>query len=236
MKPLNLRRSFPGERNKLIVGRHPSLSARAEAGTSGTRVACVWRCRFTVVALTLSVAACEDGKPRLTSIEDPASYRPLRAEDQAGRAVFSAGLSLPVPPGARVTYPQGIDSRIMHIDGPGYTLQLDDYGAFAGPAATTLAGAPATVEDQRERGCRFRIWRVQLPGTSPTKVICAPGNASNRKQAPAQATIATFCTSKAACRQVNAILAGTQFRPKPWPIVPLPDPSLRPQEPACRPG
>jgi len=191
--------------------------------------------RFALAALALSVVACEDGKPPSTSIEDPASYRPAHAEDQAGRAIFTAGFSLPVPSGAKVTYPQGIDSRIMQIDGPGYTLTLDDYGAFNEPATTTLAGAPAKVEDQRGRGCRVRVWGVQLPGTSPTKLICSPGDTADCKQVPAQATIATFCTSEAACRQVNAILASALFGPKPWPAVPLPDPDVRPEEPACRP-
>lgn len=199
--------------------------------------------RVALGALASFVIACDNGTSPSTliedptsSIEDPNSYRSITAEDRAGRAIFTAGLSLPVPPGAMVSYLQGIDSRIMHIRGPGYTIELDDYGAFGGPAETTLAGAQATFEDQHRRGCRFRVWRVRLPGTSPTNLICPPGDSGDCEQAPAQVTIATFCTGDAACRQVDAIIAGTQFRSKPWPAVPLPDPDLRPQEPACRPG
>ena len=191
--------------------------------------------RLTLAALILFISACEDEKLPNTSIDDPAFYRPASAEDQAGRAIFAAGFSLPVPLNAKVTYPQGIDSRIMHIEGPGYTLQLDDYGAFSGPATASLAGAPAKIDDQSERGCRSRVWRVQLPGTNSTTMTCSPGDEAYCEPAPAQATIATFCTSDTACRQVNAILAGANFRPKPWPAVPVPDPDLRPKEPACTP-
>lgn len=197
--------------------------------------------RLILFFLAISFPACERGEPQPPSIEDPRAYRAATAEDRTGRALFAAGLSLPLPPGASLSYPQGIDSRLMHIEGEDYTLELDDYGAFDGPATTSVAGAPAAVEVQRTRDCLFRLWRIKLPATSPTHLTCPSGGTGSAEgtgcqEAPARATIATFCTSEAACRQVDAILAGVQFSPSPWPEMPLPDPDARPKEPACRPG
>jgi hypothetical protein len=188
-----------------------------------------------LASLGLFATACERQEQAARSIEDPAQYRPATPQDQNGRAIFNAGLSLPVPKDAGVVYPQGIDSRLMHLSGQGYTLQLDDYGAFIGSATALVAGAPAVLEDRSRKGCKFRIWRVQLPGTSPTNLICSRGNPRDCKQAPAQATIATSCTSTRACRQVDEIIAGARFALKPWPKVPPPSPETRPNEPACSP-
>ena len=191
--------------------------------------------RLVFVALGFLAAGCERQEANEPSIEDPALYRSPTAQDQNGRVIFTGGLSLPLPIGASVTYPQGIDSRLMNLSGQGYTLQLDDYGAFMQPATARIAGAPATLEERSRERCKFRVWKVRLPGTSPTTLICSRGDADDCKQAPAQATIASFCTTDAACRQVDALIAGAQFLPKPWPKVPLPDSEARPTEPACRP-
>jgi hypothetical protein len=191
--------------------------------------------RLRFAAFVLFVTACHHEEPRNNSIEDPDSYRTATAEDQRGRAMFAGGLSLPVPANATVTYPQGIDSRLMQLSGRGYTLELDDFGAFVGSANTSLAGAPATIEDRSRPGCNSRVMRVRLPGTTPATLICPPGDHDDCKQAPAQATIVSFCATDAACQQVDAIVAGARFTPKPWPKVPLPDPNQSPKEPACRP-
>ncbi len=105
----------------------------------------------------------------------------------------------------------------MHFRGQGYTLQLDDNGAFMQPGSATIAGAPATLEGGSRDGCKFRVWRVRLPGTSPAHLICSRNDRDDCKQAPAQATIASFCTNEAACRQVDTVLAGAKFLPNPWP-------------------
>jgi hypothetical protein len=191
--------------------------------------------RFVLVTQLLLAAGCEKNEPGNRSVEDPALYRPRSAQDQNGRAIFTAGLSLPVPTGASVTYLQGIDSRLMHINGQDYTLRLDDYGAFMEPATTKVAGAPASLQVGSRGGCKLRVWRLQLPGGSPAHLICSDDDADDCEHAPAQATITTFCRKDAACRQVDAVIAGLQFSPQPWPEVPLPDPQAIPKEPVCRP-
>jgi len=190
--------------------------------------------RVPLAALVLLLTACDSEETRNNSIEDPASYRTATTEDKRGRAIFAGGLSLPVPTNATVTYPQGIDTRLLQLSGRGYTVELDDFGAFNGSANTSLAGAPGTIEDRSRPGCTSRVIRVRLPGTTPAVLICPPGDQADCTQAPAQATIVTVCTTDSACRQVDAIVTGAKFASKPWPRVPLPDPHLSPNKPACR--
>lgn len=191
--------------------------------------------RFVIIALVIVTAGCGKPESQRESVEDPAHYRPLVPQDQDGRAVFTAGLSLPVPNGASVTYPQGIDSRLLHIDGQGYTLQLDDYGAFMGPSTTQVGGASAHLEATSLGECKVRVWRVNLPASSPTHSICLNRDGSKCERAPAQASITTFCSTASACQQVDAIIADTRLLPRPWAQVPLPDPKAVPKEPVCRP-
>lgn len=190
---------------------------------------------FVLVISIFLAAACERHEAQGQSVEETAHYRPRLPQDQNGRAVFTAGLSLPVPTGASVTYLQGIDSRLMHIDGRGYTLQLDDYGAFMEPSTTQVAGSSASLQVGGRDDCKFRVWSVRLPVGSPTNLTCSDDTAASCKQAPAQATISTFCNTSAACQQVDAVIANVRLLPKPWPQVPLPDPQATPKEPVCRP-
>jgi hypothetical protein len=191
--------------------------------------------RFAILMLGFLAAGCKRQEAGEQSIENPAHYRPTTPHDQSGRAIFTGELSLPIPGNVSVTYPQGIDSRLMQISGQGYTLQLDDQGAFMQPATAMIAGFAATLDVRSRGGCMLRVWRVQLSRTSPTNLICSRGDQGHCEQAPAQATIASFCTTDAACRQVDALVAGVHFLPKPWPKVPLPDAEERPEEPVCRP-
>lgn len=180
-------------------------------------------------------AGCERREVQRQAVEEPAQYRPRLPQDEDGRAVFTAGLSLPVPTGASVTYLQGIDSRLMQINGRGYTLQLDDYGAFMRPSTTKVAGAPASLQVGGRHACKHRVWSVRLPVGSPTHLICSDDSAGSCKQTPAQATISTFCNTSAGCQQVDAVIADVRLLPKPWPQVPLPDSRATPKEPVCRP-
>lgn len=191
--------------------------------------------RFVLATCILLTAGCERHEARDRSVAEPAQYRPRLAQDENGRAVFTAGLSLPVPMRASVTYPQGIDSRLMHINGEGYTLQLSDYGAFMESATTKVAGAPASLQAGGRDDCRFRVWSVRLPVGSSTNLICSDSNSASCMQAPAQATISTFCNTSAACQQVDAVIADVRLLPKPWPQVPLPDPQVNPKGPVCQP-
>ena len=113
--------------------------------------------RFVLVTLIFLAPGCERHEAQRQSVEDPENYRPRLPQDQNGRAVFTAGLSLPVPSGASVTYLQGIDSRLMHIDGQGYTLQLNDYGASMEPSTTQLGGASASLQVSGRDDCKLRV-------------------------------------------------------------------------------
>lgn len=192
---------------------------------------------FIASAPFLLLASCsrDDHAAELPSADEPGNYRPLRAGEIRDGAVFTAGLTVKVPRNAKLSYPQGIDSRLMSLEGPGYTLNFDDYGGFNGAGTIQVAGAPAQLEERTGPGCRMRVWRVRLPASTPTVLRCSsPNSASDCVRAPAQATIASFCTSEASCRQVDEVVASLRFEPRPWPTVPLPDPDWRPEEPACR--
>ena len=184
-------------------------------------------------ARSVPVVGLQDGAPvRTAGRADFRAAAPLRRTPRQRRGCGDNSL---IATNRRLAPAMRPGKRPVNVLCGWLPLQLSDYGTFGGPGATTLAGAPATVEEQRERGCRFRVRRVQLPGTSSTSLTCSPEHAADCEPGPAQATIATFCTSPAACLQVDTILAGARFGPKPWPTVPLSDPDLGPEEPACSP-
>jgi hypothetical protein len=181
----------------------------------------------------------ENGEPGLVGSrrQAPAAYRP---EKQAlpttaadlNRAIYVAGLSVALPPDSRLLYPQGIDSAVMIISGPGYQLSFDDYGAFQGKAVTKLAGAPAGLTEKKGGRCRFRHWEVKLPAVAESMLVCDK-DGSHCHGAPAHANISTYCTGVQACAQVDAIVSSARFSKAPWPRMPLPDPHAVPEAPPC---
>lgn len=214
--------------------KHAGRSAMRLNGTPKAGLSCLATRVVALIPLVASLAACERVEPSPSQVDHQADYRPRTANDENGRAIFKAGLSLPVPDGASVSYLQGIDSRLMQINGHGFTLQLDDYGAFMGPATATIGGSAATLQIGGRAGCKLRVWRVQLPEGSTTHMICSEASANECKQAPAQATITTFCETNTACREIDAVMRDVRLLPRPWPQMPLPDTQAIPRDPVCR--
>lgn len=151
------------------------------------------------------------------------------------RVPFVGGLSFALPTGSHAAYPQGIDSRIVHISGEGFEMTIDDYGAWRGPASHRLGGRPARMSERRTSGCRERIWEVELPTTNPTMLECPnPSPRAACVPMPARASISSFCTSDASCRAVDAIIDGASFTSSPERTLPEPDEHWTPPSPVCR--
>lgn len=155
--------------------------------------------------------------------------------DMDRRVTYVAGMSLAVPAGARVAYPQGIDSNILHITGEGFEISADDYGGYSGGGDRTLGGGPAKMTERRGSGCRERTWEVELPTTNPAMMHCPSPNAQRDqcRAEPAHATLRSLCATDAACGTVDSIIASARFTPKPWAALVTPDGHWQPPEPVC---
>lgn len=148
------------------------------------------------------------------------------------RVSFVSGLSVTVPPTAKVAYPQGADSYVMEISGEGFQLTFDDYGPFNGNGEFRLAGRPAEETTQAKGNCRLRVVRIELPKPWPL-MSCPP--ADKQCRAPnGKVALSSLCKGATACGTVDAIIGSATLNPEPHPPFPRPDRDWRPPEqPLC---
>lgn len=185
-----------------------------------------------LVALAALLAACFPlALPGARPDRGAASGR-ARAPAGWRRVDFVSGLSVAVPPAAKVAYPQGIDSNVMEVGGPDFTVTFGDYGPFVGNGALRLAGRPADEAVQTKGDCRLRTVWIEL--TKPWPLMsCPPGDKTCRVP-NASATISSLCKGAAACGVVDAVVASTRLTPGPHAPLPAPDSDWRPPEqPLC---
>lgn len=148
------------------------------------------------------------------------------------RVSFVSGLSVAVPPTAEVAYPQGMDSSLLDITGPGFSVILDDYGPFNGGGTMRLAGRPATEMVRTKDDCRHRVVQVELPEQWPL-MSCMPEDKQCRVP-NGEAVMHSVCKGAAACGTVDTIISSTQLASEPYSPFPSPDPNWRPPEqPVC---
>ena len=194
-----------------------------------TRVACL--------ALASASAACSpvqpgtgpNGSPAPVSLPALASSTP---PSEWQRVSFVSGLSVAVPPTAKVAYPQGEDSYVIDISGRGFSLTLDDYGPFNGNGTFRLAGRPAEETTHSKGDCRLRVVRIELPKPW-TLMSCPPGDKQCRLP-NSKATLSGLCEGAAACGTVDAIISSASLAPEPHSPFPRPDRDWRPPEqPLC---
>lgn len=144
-------------------------------------------------------------------------------------------MSVAVPSEATVVYPQGIDSNIMFVVGPGYSLDFHDYGAFTYPATTRVAGRLAHSAGREKGACRARSYEIELPAQVSYLLAC-DGEGPDRKctALPARAYIGTLCNSTTACAAVDTMISSIRFAPKPYLPYPELDPQWQsPEQPVC---
>lgn len=185
------------------------------------------------VALALSGCSPPSNDSRGQSLHPFEEKTRALTNEERGRAIYVAGLSFGVPAGGKLTYPQGVDSAVMMITGPGFEVNFDDYGSFRGPATIKIAGAPTALTELRAPGCHLRHWEIKLPTSSPYVFLKSPKQSGSFK-APAHANVVSLCTGTTACAQVDAVIRSARFSSRPWPQMPPPDPAWRPSEPVCR--
>lgn len=143
---------------------------------------------------------------------------------------FVSGLSVAVPPTAKVSYPQGVDSRLLEISGPDFSVMFDDYGPFSGSGTMRLAGRPAAETMRTNDDCRNRVVQVEL---REKLMRCMPGDKQCRGP-NAKAVMNSLCKGVAACGTVDTIISSTRLAPGPHAPFPRPDPNWRPPEhPIC---
>lgn len=208
--------------------------------TKPAKHAGLWLALLTCVA----VGACSSDAPQAFAAEPEkqdyetrtlAPLPPPTVADTDRRVTYVAGMSLAVRAGARVTYPQGIDSNILHITGEGFEISVDDYGGYSGSGDRTLGGRPAKMTERRGPGCRERTWEVELPTTNSAMMHCPSPNAQRDqcRAEPAHATLRSLCATDAACGTVDSIIASARFAPKPWAALVTPDGRWQPPDPVC---
>lgn len=151
------------------------------------------------------------------------------------RAKFVEGMSVAVPSEATVVYPQGIDSNIMFVAGPGYSLDFHDYGTFTYPATTRVAGRLAHSAGREKGACRARSYEIELPAQVSYLLACDGGGPDRKCTAlPARANIGTLCNSATACAAVDTMINSIRFAPKPYSAYPEVDPQWQsPEQPVC---
>ena len=175
------------------------------------------------LAATSACSASPAQEASASLVSDPPGWK---------RVGFVAGMSLAVPAEARVAYPAGIDSNIMEVRGAGFSLNLDDYGAFDGPGAGRIGGRRATLERAGTPACRRLSYEIELP--EPSNEIRRCDRSGNCAPAPGNAQIHALCRSDEACRTVERIAASLRFAPRPYPAMPPRDSNYEPAPPICR--
>lgn len=144
---------------------------------------------------------------------------------------YSGGMILVVPPQTRVFRPQGIDSNPMVMSGPGFTINLDDYGMFGGGASATLAGRPAFLERSEAPGCSQRHLIVQAGGSN--NHLCDAAGQDCRPL-PGSVRLSGRCVPGEGCATLDRVFASIRFVPRPWPALRPIDQQWQPEPPVCR--
>lgn len=184
--------------------------------------------------LLLALAACKQAPDALLPQTASLANSPEigRAAPQGWRlAAYVNGLALSVPPEAKVARPQGIDSNLLVIEGRGFTLDLDDYGAFSGAANATLDGRRAHAERDSSPGCKRMSVSVENGRSSNMHMCDADGQDCHA--APGAARIGGHCIPGDSCETMEAIIASVRFEPS-GATEPLPiDPNYRGHPPVC---
>ena len=153
----------------------------------------------------------------------PSDWRPVS---------FVSGLSVAVPPTAKVAYPQGVDSSLLEITGQSFSLTFDDYGPFTGNGTMRLAGQRADEITRVKDDCRHRVVYIELPKDWGL-ASCAPEEKAC-KLPRAKVVMNSLCRGAAACGTVDTIIGSASLAPEPHPPFSRPDPAWRPPEqPLC---
>ena len=189
-----------------------------------------------LIIVGLALSGClPAGDKKSASDPEPLYSQPLMTPRGWKRLPYVAGMSVAVPPTATVARPQGIDSTILRIDGPGYSMDFDDYGAFAGSANRRIGGRLASVETKATGTCRSSVTNIQLPVRVPYLQMCPSARSSEADCAsPAgQARISARCVTDAACGTVANIIDTIGFAPPSNQPLPMPDPHWHPPAEIC---
>ena len=189
------------------------------------------------MALTACSPASEQ-EASLTKVSSPepvGRQPPNQSPPGWTRARYVEGLSIAVPPEADVRYPQGIDSDIMFVAGPSYSLLFGNYGSFSYPATTRIAGLRAHSAVRETGAYRAGSYEIELPARSSDQLTCE-GEGPSRKCVglPARANINTLCNNAKACAKMGTMISSIRFAPKPYSPYPMVDPQWQPPEqPVC---
>jgi hypothetical protein len=145
-------------------------------------------------------------------------------------ASSSRGMILVVPPGTEVVRLQGIDSNPVVMSGPGFTINLDEYGIFGGGATAQLAGRPAFEERRQAPRCVQRILTVQA-GSSNNHLCDAAGQ--NCRPLPGSIRISGRCLPGEGCATLDRVVSSVRFVPPPGPELPPITQQWQPRAPVC---
>lgn len=165
-----------------------------------------------------------DRGPATSAVIAPASKPPAGWR----RVNFVSGLSVAVPPTAKVAYPQGVDSSVMDVSGPDFTVTFDDYGPFVGNGPLRLAGRPADEATRTKGDCRHRVVNIELP--EPWPLMSCPTGDTTCRVPNAKVAMNGLCRGPAGCGIVDAVIGSTRLTAGPHAPLPGPDPDWRPPE------
>ena len=176
-----------------------------------------------LILLCAAISACAPQIP--AALGPPADWR---AEN------YVSGLTISVPPDARVARPQGIDSSVMEVRGSGYSLDFDNFGEFRGPANTSIGGRSAVRSEKSASTCVQKTFQIELREPSPLTPPLCDSTGKNCTRANGVAQIYSRCVPGHACQTVEQMIASIRFVPPPYPQHRVDENYKQPPGPVCR--
>ena len=154
------------------------------------------------LSLTIALAGCIPASIRSVTETPNGVASATLPQTPFVRRVDYAGLTLAVPSGVVVTYPEGIDSNLIAIKGEDFSIDGDDYGVYKGGGNVSVGGQPARRTESRLGLVLSQDWDVKRP---------------TRRRAHAfgkdrgHVLFRSHCKSTGGCRAVATIIRSVKF-------------------------